>query len=228
MLPAGQSSAPEVFSGILARREADFGVNLTLPIRNRMAGYLALLDRARRRTNLTGPLTAQELVDHALESVLGETLVARSALVVDIGSGAGFPGIPLGLARPDLGVTLVEPRRRRIEFLREAICEIGLANVSCASRLAHLPPHAASVATARAVGDLERVLGKAPFLSDSGILLVWTTEEQVLAGRLGPSFHLERSVPIPGSRRKTIAAFRKGAEGSTWNTAKTGLPPPPA
>ncbi len=217
MLPAGQASTPEVFARLLAARAADFQVELSPDALDRLAAFLALLDQARRQTNLTGPLTSEELADHALESVLGGTLVAKGARVVDIGSGGGFPGIPLAIARPDLVMTLVEPRRKRLEFLREASRQAGIANVAALARLADLPPGSASVATARAVGDLERVVGNADFLTRPGALLVWTTNEADLERRLGPRFALERSLPVPGSRQKTIARFLIRPERFTWN-----------
>src|SRR5215467_768296 len=209
MLPAGQASGPESFAELIARSVADFRLELSSQARERMAAYLALLDAARRRTNLTGPLTAAELVDHALESVIGSALIPAASAVVDIGSGAGFPGLPLAIARPDIGMTLVEPRRKRLDFLREVVREVGLPRVVCARRLQDLPPGGASVATARAVGDLEGVLGEAPFLARTGVVLVWTTDAADLARRLGPRLRLERSLAVPGSRRKVIAAFRR-------------------
>jgi 16S rRNA (guanine527-N7)-methyltransferase len=217
MLPAGRASGPEAFADIVAGRVADFHLELSAPAREQLAAYLALLDAARRRTNLTGPLTAAQLGDHALESVVGSVLIPPASAVVDIGSGAGFPGLPLAIARPDIGMTLVEPRRKRLDFLREVVREVGLARVVCASRLQDLPRGEASVATARAVGELERVLGEAPFLAGTGAVLVWTTDAADLARRLGRRFSLERSVAVPGSRRKVVAAFRRDGEGSTWN-----------
>lgn len=225
MLPAGQACAPEAFAELIVRRVADFGLELSSQARERMASYLALLDAARRRTNLTGPLTAAELVDHALESVIGSALIPPASAVVDIGSGAGFPGLPLAIARPDIGMTLVEPRRKRLDFLREVVREIGLPRAACARRLQDLPPGEASVATARAVGDLEGVLGEALFLAGTGAILVWTTDAPDLARRLEPRFSLESRLSVPGSRRKVIAAFRRDGKGSTWNIGPSGPSP---
>ncbi len=60
-----------------------------------------------------------------LNSAAVAEAVPQGARVVDVGSGAGLPGIPLGLARPDLTLTLVEPMARRVEFLEEAVAELG-------------------------------------------------------------------------------------------------------
>ena len=64
---------------------------------------------------------------HLLNSAAVAEAVPDGARVVDVGSGAGLPGIPLGLARPDLALTLVEPMARRVEFLQEAVAELAAA-----------------------------------------------------------------------------------------------------
>jgi 16S rRNA (guanine527-N7)-methyltransferase len=76
---------------------------------------------------LIGPREAERLWErHLLNSAAVGELVPDQATVVDVGSGAGLPGIPLALARPDVRVTLLEAMLRRTEFLREVIDEIGL------------------------------------------------------------------------------------------------------
>jgi 16S rRNA (guanine527-N7)-methyltransferase len=63
---------------------------------------------------------------HLLNSVAVAELLERGERVVDIGSGAGLPGIPLAIARPDLNIALLEPMLRRSEFLKEVVAELGL------------------------------------------------------------------------------------------------------
>jgi 16S rRNA (guanine527-N7)-methyltransferase len=89
--------------------------------------YAELLGSAGVQRGLIGPRELERLWDrHLLNSAaLGEVLGAGEA-VVDIGSGAGLPGVPLALARPDLRVTLVEPMLRRTEFLHEVVGALGL------------------------------------------------------------------------------------------------------
>ena len=74
---------------------------------------------------LIGPREVARLWErHVLNSAAVAEAVPHGARVVDVGSGAGLPGIPLGLARPDLTMTLVEPMARRVEFLEEAVAEL--------------------------------------------------------------------------------------------------------
>ena len=76
---------------------------------------------------LLGPRESGRLWDrHILNSVALAELIEPQQRAVDIGSGAGLPGIPLALARPDIRVTLIEPLLRRSEFLREVVDELGI------------------------------------------------------------------------------------------------------
>jgi 16S rRNA (guanine527-N7)-methyltransferase len=84
--------------------------------------YVALLASEGVTRGLIGPREVSRLWDrHILNSAALAEVVPQGAHVVDVGSGAGLPGIPLGLARPDVRVTLVEPMARRIEFLEEVL-----------------------------------------------------------------------------------------------------------
>jgi 16S rRNA (guanine527-N7)-methyltransferase len=64
---------------------------------------------------------------HIFNSLPVISLISHGASVLDIGSGAGLPGIPIALARPDLTVTLIEPLQRRVDFLREAVVDLDIA-----------------------------------------------------------------------------------------------------
>lgn len=76
---------------------------------------------------LLGPREVDRVWDrHLLNSAAVAELLDRGERVVDIGSGAGLPGIPLAIARPDLEITLLEPLLRRSEFLKEVVAELGL------------------------------------------------------------------------------------------------------
>jgi 16S rRNA (guanine527-N7)-methyltransferase len=118
----------------------------------------------------TGRLWSRHLVNSA---VVVEAC-PPSGLVVDVGSGAGLPGIPMALARPDLTVRLVEPLLRRVTFLEEVVQELGLTNVDVVrSRVEDL--HGAWTAptvTARAVAPLDRLAAWClPLVAPGGSLL---------------------------------------------------------
>lgn len=89
--------------------------------------YAEILAGAGVERGLLGPREVDRVWDrHILNSAAVAELLAPDERVADIGSGAGLPGIPLALARPDLRLTLIEPLLRRSEFLREAVEELGI------------------------------------------------------------------------------------------------------
>lgn len=176
-----------------------------------LARFLAELDRWRRRVNLTGRLSPNDLVSHALESVLGERLLPERVRVVDVGTGGGFPGVPLAIWRPDLEMTWLEPREKRATFLRHVARAIPVANARVRmARQEDLPDASFEYATSRAVSTDAGVWRDAPFLEPGGALLLWATSPERLAGRLAPhALRFERALPIPGSRARAIGVFRK-------------------
>lgn len=101
---------------------AVFGERLDLAM-----SYAASLASAGVERGLLGPREVERLWDrHILNSAAVGELIREGARVVDIGSGAGLPGIPLAIIRPDLTVALVEPMLRRTEFLTETVAALGI------------------------------------------------------------------------------------------------------
>jgi 16S rRNA (guanine527-N7)-methyltransferase len=88
--------------------------------------FLAELSLWARRMNLVGSTEPEALRRHVEDSLAAADVLPRAARVVDLGSGAGFPGIPLAIARPDLDLTLVEIRERRSHFLRHVVRSLDL------------------------------------------------------------------------------------------------------
>jgi 16S rRNA (guanine527-N7)-methyltransferase len=105
-----------------AAAAAVFGERLGLAER-----YAQLLASAGVERGLLGPREVDRIWDrHLLNSAAIAELLDRGERIIDIGSGAGLPGIPLAIARPDLQVVLLEPLLRRCEFLTEVVNELGL------------------------------------------------------------------------------------------------------
>ena len=101
---------------------------------------------------------------HLINCAVMSEMIPIGASVIDVGSGAGLPGIVLAVARPDLTITLVEPLARRTAFLSEAVTALGLDSTVTVVRgraedIAGGPPAAADVVTARAVAPLDRLAG---------------------------------------------------------------------
>lgn len=200
---------PERFEEILRRQAPRFSTSPESAGVPALSVFLAELDRWRRRTNLVGALSTEELAEHALESLVGSELITNGERVIDIGSGAGFPGLPLAIFRTDLSMTLLEPRGKRAAFLRHAVRTLKLANTTVReARIEEVGGQTFAVATTRAVGGFSTWIGEALFLDPRGLLLAWTTGAQEVAREL-PGFELERTIHVPGSTRRQVAAFRK-------------------
>lgn len=96
--------------------------------RERLAAFVALVDKFNAKMDLTAARGAEELVDLLLADALALAAhVPKRARVIDVGSGAGAPGLALAIARPDVSMTLVEPKQKRVSFLRTAIGSLALS-----------------------------------------------------------------------------------------------------
>ena len=171
--------------------------------------YVALLADTGISHGLIGPREAPRLWDrHVLNSAVVQPVFAEGARVADIGSGAGLPGIPLAIARPDLQMVLVEPLQRRTIWLTSTIQALGLTNVEVhrgraeslwgAERFRHV--------TARAVartGELARIT--LPLLAAGGSLQALKGESA--ASELDEDAALLRSL---GASRWSVARFGAG------------------
>ena len=139
---------------------------------------------------LIGPRETERLWDrHLLNCAVVADLLPDTGRLVDIGSGAGLPGIVLALMRPRLEVVLLEPMLRRVDFLHECITSLGLSNASV--RRGRAEDEAgliqANVVTARAVAPLDRLAGWAAGLLEPGGMLLAikgrSAEDEVRAAR---------------------------------------------
>ncbi|MHA6786071.1 16S rRNA (guanine(527)-N(7))-methyltransferase RsmG [Pseudonocardia saturnea] len=145
-----------------------------LPLARRYAEHLVTSGVER---GLIGPREAPRIWDrHVLNCAVVAELVPDGARLVDVGSGAGLPGIPLVLARPDLQVALVEPLARRVDWLAEVVADLGIDVRVDRGRVEETAVRrrweGADVVTARAVAPLHRLAGWAlPLLRTGGLLL---------------------------------------------------------
>lgn len=155
-----------------------FGDRLPLVLR-----YVELLASAGIERGLIGPRERERLWDrHILNSAVIGELIASDTRVVDVGSGAGLPGIPLALARPDLSLVLVEPLLRRATFLSEVVAELDLVTVQVRrNRAEELGGQvSARYVTARAVAPLDRLVRWClPLVEPGGELLALKGEHAV-------------------------------------------------
>ena len=135
--------------------------------------YVDLLVGPGVERGLIGPREVPRVWDrHILNSAALQGLVPSGSRVVDVGSGAGLPGIPLAILRPDLEVTLLEPLLRRFTFLMEAVEALHLSSVRVVRGRAQDHRERYDVVTARALAPLDRLLGWCnPLRSPGGVIL---------------------------------------------------------
>lgn len=106
-----------------------YGINLSKEQEEQFDKYFSMLVETNRVMNLTAITEESEvLIKHFLDSALPEKFIPQNSTVVDVGSGAGFPAIPLKIVRPDLKIYMVDSLNKRINFLNSVIKELNLQN----------------------------------------------------------------------------------------------------
>jgi 16S rRNA (guanine527-N7)-methyltransferase len=146
---------------------------VSLEVFERLKAYAQLLQRWAERINLVGRDTLGDLWRrHMLDAAQLFPLVpAEARSLIDLGSGAGFPGLVLAILGVP-GVELIEADSRKAAFLREAARVTGAAVMIRPCRIAAVPPHVADVVTARALAPLDRLLDLAhPFIGHNTVCL---------------------------------------------------------
>jgi 16S rRNA (guanine527-N7)-methyltransferase len=124
---------------------------------------------------LIGPREKNLIFDrHILNSAALSAVIEKDASLVDVGSGAGFPGLVLAIMRPDLKISLVESKNRRVDWLEECVNELGLKNVKVINARAEelYGKLRADFVTARALAPLKKLLPLLkPFVKSGGAVV---------------------------------------------------------
>jgi len=152
----------------------------------RFAQFLATAGIER---GLIGPREGEKIWDrHIFNSLPVISLIPEGSTVIDIGSGAGLPGIPIALARPDVTVTLIEPLQRRVDFLAEAVEGLGITVLRGRAQDFKMK---ADFVTARAVAPLEKLKDIGWHLvKKGGSLLAIKGESAAVEAETVPGAHL--------------------------------------
>ena len=148
----------------LAQGVAQLDLTLPLQAQTQLLDYLALLQKWNRTYNLTAVRDASKMVSHHLLDCLAVVpQVTAGTTVLDVGSGAGLPGIPLALAQPRTRVTLLESSHKKAAFLQQAKSELKLDNVTVACERAEVwrPGRSFEMVISRAFSDLAELIAAA-------------------------------------------------------------------
>lgn len=181
--------------------------------------YVDILGSRGVEWGLIGPREVDRLWDrHVYNSAAATDLLPEGASVVDVGSGAGLPGIPVALRRPDLRVTLLEPLLRRATFLSQTVAELGLADrVEVVRGRAEDHHQTYEAVLSRALAPLERLVAWCdPLRSPAGAILAMkgrtAADELAGAGRALADRRLRADVlsvrAHPGTDPTTVVRLR--------------------
>ncbi|SRR6266567_5152730 len=161
-----------------ALAEGVSALRLDVPMRAqaKLLDYLNLLAKWNRTHNLTAVRDPARMVTHHLLdslAVLEYLGPSKESRCLDVGSGAGLPGIPLAIVRPDWRMTLLDSNRKKATFLQQAVIEIGLANVDVVSERVETfePLRLFAIAISRAFSNLATFAAAARLLAPGGRLV---------------------------------------------------------
>ena len=181
----------------------------------RFADYLALILRWNARINLTSVRDPEGIVQrHFLESIACAHLLPREiATLLDFGSGAGFPGIPIALCRPEIDVTLAESQGKKAAFLQEAVRTLGLNVQMHAGRAESLATQFDCV-TLRAVDRMDLAVQVAARLVRIGGWLAPLTTRAAFSkiqAAVGVGFNWSDPAPLSGSDDRVLLLATKAS-----------------
>jgi 16S rRNA (guanine527-N7)-methyltransferase len=177
--------------------------------------YIDLLIKWNARINLTAIRAPEEIV----ERHFGESLFAAQHMLaqepvktaIDLGSGAGFPGVPFALLAPEVEVTLIESNQKKSTFLKELIYLLGLKNVKVFSDRAESYSQLADLVILRAVEKFEEVIPLALRLVSPGgrLALLIGTSQIKLARSLLPETQWREPLMIPSGHSRMLLTGTK-------------------
>lgn len=198
------------------------GIDLSIEYIDAFFIYFAELEKWNKKINLTNIREEQDIViKHGLDSlayIKGFT-PSRGLRLLDIGSGAGFPALPIKIIHPEIAVTLVESVKKKASFLRHIIRTLKLNSVevidSRTDQLSDSFHTAFDVVTARAFAGMASVLSAgSPFLKQDGLLVLSKGPEETICehelARFGFALENQIALTLPHSNyKRTIWVFRK-------------------
>ena len=218
---------------VLSKGLEDLGLDLPPHARRQLVEYVALISRWNRVYNLTAvrdpaDMLSQHLLDslavlpalrrHLRSNERTPNADAQEVRLIDVGSGAGLPGVVLAIAEPEWSVTCVDAVAKKASFIRQVSAELGLPNLQATHARVEdmLPPPAFDVVTSRAFASLSDFVSlTAHLLADDGVWMAMkgkVPEDELAA--LPPDikvFHVEQ-LKVPGlDAQRCLVWMRKGA-----------------
>lgn len=207
----------------LCEKAAAYGMDLSAAA-PQLAAYAQMLVEYNEKVNLTAITDAEGIEDrHFIDSLLLASQPEVQGSLVDVGTGAGFPGIVAKLYKPQLALTLMEPTGKRVDFLKYACAQLGLTGVEFAKERAEEAARKVwreqfDLASARAVAALPMLAEYClPLVKVGGNFLAMkgaSGEEELTAARgaikkLGGEYRETRTLHLPGGDTRTLILCKK-------------------
>ncbi len=228
---------------LLTRGAAILGIQLTAKQVDLYLKYLVLLGEWNKKINLTAIKAPEEVVvKHFLDSLSLIPYVQwkRKMQILDVGAGAGFPGVPIKVARPETEIVLLDSLKKRIEFLNKLICELELSGISAvhgrAEDFGRRPDfrEAFDLVVSRAVARLSVLVELClPFVQVGGLFAAYKStkaaveinEARVAVTELGGKLSQQVEINLPGTAEKrTIVIIKKEKPTPEKYPRKAGVP----
>lgn len=197
-------------AGKLASLLAPFDTALTARQLTQLSAYLDLLVKWNAKINLTAVRDPEHMVTrHFGESLFAARLICEKGIpgtLIDVGSGAGFPGLPFAIYSPGTEVVLIESQQKKATFLKETGRMLDLKNLTVRHGRAEDISQRAQVVTMRAVERFEQTAGTAwGLVEQQGILaLLIGTEQQAIARLAVPVAEWEKPIHMPLSASRVL------------------------
>lgn len=218
---------------LLREKARDYGIELSEQQLDLFQIYLDELWAWNRRINLTGLARRERMVfELFLDSLIPSPHIAERGRLLDVGSGAGFPGVPLKICKPHLKTHLLEANSKKVNFLKQVIRLLRLKETEVIrGRIEkdgeRLHPDGYQLITARALAPLSKTIGWcAPLLSPKGFLISFLggrAESELKENRQVMEAHclaickkIPYTLPGKGSERMTIIFKKEASHGKTF------------
>jgi len=169
---------------LLVKGSSELGITLDSRKIQKFLSYHELIKKWNSKINLTSVTDDSEIiVKHFLDSLTVSELITDGPNILDIGTGAGFPGVPIAIVRESLNITVLDSRGKRIFFINEVLRELDLSNVKTVPGRAEdsnngVPRINFDYVLTRAVGDIKEVINLSlPYLNEKGKIILMRGKE---------------------------------------------------
>ncbi|WP_458525135.1 16S rRNA (guanine(527)-N(7))-methyltransferase RsmG [Onishia taeanensis] len=197
------TSLPDAVAARLDRGLAALDIAPDATQRERLLGLLALLHKWNRAYNLTAVRSLDDMVTKHLLDSASVLAQVRGPRLLDVGAGPGLPGLVLAILKPELEVTLLDSNGKKVRFQRQAVFELGLANVTPSqARVEAFDARPFDQVISRAFASLEDFIGLTePLLASGGEWLAMkgkASDEELAALPDGVTLVERRALAVPG------------------------------